>query len=399
MSTAITTITNRTTLASAIKTLFQKEVLSIADGLLVADKFATSKMIGKGEGNTYRMQRFLRPAENTTADTEGTIYGYADAKALTSNYVEVTPSIYSDRFVFTKEASWDSLLTDPDYKMVIANQLARSMDTITMNVLATQGLRHRIDKSATYQKACTISSSSTTTSLVSTTVNSVDFTGGYATFTNPQYPNYDVTRAISAASGNTLTVGAFNHTPANPSYFRASVNTGLSSAPITTSGLIDVMAMHRQLETEAFAGGSYQGFLHPAQEADLWADTTWANTAVYDDSGRYGNYKLIRWLSINFLISSQLRREDADGTLNRATGAVYVSPIFGQKAYAICKWNDGSGSFGVEWAYKDQPDSFDLNNRLKAVSWLTRFGAIVTRATSVIDLCTTATGLTLGTIV
>jgi hypothetical protein len=399
MSQAITTLVSRTTVASAIKTQFQRDVIEIADGMLIADKWATNGQMSKGEGNTMRKQRFLRVAENTTADTENTVYGYLDAKALTTNYIEITPNMYSDRFVFSKEVDWDSFLTSDQYKKEIASQLARSMDTLTINVLSTQGLRHRIDKDTTYQKACTISSTSTTTSLISTTVNSVDFTGGYATFTNPQYPNYDVTRAISAASVNTLTVGAFNHTPANPSYFRASVNTGLSAKPITTAGIIDVMAMHRMLQTESFPAVGFRGILHAAQEADMYADAEWKLQAEYLTESKYSNYRFVRWLDTTFAISSQVRREDVDGTYNRATGAVYVAPVFGANAYDIIKWSSGSGPFGVEWSYKDQADSIDMNNRIRGIGWLCRFGAVVDRATSVIDLCTTATGLTLDTIV
>jgi hypothetical protein len=160
---------------------------------------------------------------------------------------------------------------------------------------------------------------------------------------------------------------------------------------MTTAGLLDVSAQHRKLETIKFPGGLLRGFFDANQERDLWDDTTFLNSAIYDSSERLKNYRVGRWLDIEFMVSSNIYREsDSDGT-ESATGVVYVAPIFGDYSYSVVRWGQGMGDFGVNFYYVDQPDSGNLRMGAKWISWKSFFAAKTLRATSIIGLMTGAT--------
>lgn len=369
-------------------------------GNRVLEKFATTKAMMSGDGNTLTFNRQLRVAKKTTADTEGTMYGYTDGKALLSNSVSVTPTKYGDSFPFSEERNIDSFITDAANKETIADQITRSNEYLTMKVLAQGGIRHRIDNDGTYQfNVAVTTANSAGTSLISTSLTQIDdfWNGGYATIYNPNGPGYDETSAITdfTASSDTAAV-TFSNGLTTDSKARLVVGTGIAASDkLTTSGILLVNALHRVFKTEPFTeGGRLRGVINAAQEYDLWSDTAWADTAKYDDSGRYRNYQLVRWLGIDFLITDEPYREDVDGTENQASGVVHVSPIFGAKAFSVVNWfPGGSGAYGIKWEYKDGPDSMDLRNAFNAISWKTRWGGIVTRATSVVNLLTGATDI------
>ena len=344
------------------------------------------------------MNRILRPAKVTTALTEGYLYGYADAKALTTNYISVTPSKWGDHFGFTSEADWDTLLQNNDLKDVIGQQMALSTDYQVIKTMSQGCLRHRIDKSATYQVSGTVTTANTAgTSLISTTLTQADdaWNGGYVTITSPDGGCYDETSAVTdfATSGDTATV-AFSNGLTTASDFRITVGTGLAATNIlTVSSLLDVSALHRKFETEKFDGGLYRGFLDAAQERDLWSDSTFLGSATYDSNQKFKNYKLMRWFDMEFYICSHLFREDVDGTENASTGVVYVTPIFGDNSYTVVKWDSGQGDMATKFTYVDKPDSGNLGGDMRWISWRGRFGSKVTRATSIIGLMTGATSL------
>lgn len=395
------TSTTTTNYTSAVRTKWETDLLKKAAGMLVADRFATTKVVGKGEAGTVRFNKLLRIAKKTTQDTEAYAYDLSDAKYLTSNYIDVTPTKWGDSFAFTDDVSIEAFITDPDNQSEIANQVARSMEYQTQKTIATQCLRHRIDNNATYQVSGTCDSGSSATALVDDALTEIDdfWNGGYVTITNAEGPAYDETSAVSdfVASTDTATV-AFTNALTTDSKYRMCVGTDIEATDVvTTSGLLDVRMMHRKLETMPFNGGMLRCFLQAEQERDLWKDTVWANTAQYDDSGRYTNYELIRWCGIEFLVGSELYREDVDGTENQSTGLVYVTPVFGQKAYSVYRWGMGSGSFGVKFEYKDGPDSGDLRNNFKVISWKSKHASKVLRSTSIIGLMTGATDYNLLT--
>jgi len=390
---------NTTTLASAIKTKWETDLLAKAEGMLVANKFAVSKVMGRGAGGTLRINRLLRPANVTSADTEGYLYDYDDAKQLTSNYLDLTPESWGDSFGFTAEGGIQSFIKDSDNQHEIAGQMARSLEYQLMKTMCTGCLRHLIDKDATMQVSGTADSGDTTSLIDDALTQSDDaWNGGFLTIVNPGGPNYDTTRQVvnfTASSDDVDFTGrAFNHAMTDESKYRMSVGTNLTSSDILTiTGLLDCAALHRKLETPKFSGGVYRAFIDAAQERDLNDDSTFTTSASYDNSQRYENYRLGRWLDIEFFVGSEIYRESVAGVEGIGTGAVYVAPIFGPKSYAAVRWGQGQGDFGVKFHYVDEADSGNLRNNMSWISWSSRHARGVLRATSIIGLMTGATSL------
>jgi len=396
LSTALTNITTTSNYDSAKRIKWETELMEKAANRLLIEKFATTKTIGKGEAGTLRFNKLLRLAKKTTQDSESTLYTAADAKRLLTNYIDVTPMRFGDSFGFTDDVSIEAFITDEDNKGEIATQFANSMEYQAMKVLCQGGMRQRADNDSTYTVSGTCDSGSSATALVDDALTQADdaWKGGYATSTKPTGQCYDETSPVSDfdAASDTATV-AFTNTLDTTSKYRMVVGTGLTSSDIiTTTNILYVNLLHTMLGTTRFKGGTLNAFIHPQQEHDLWGDSVWADTAKYDDSGRYTNYKLVRWLGMNWHVGSNdvMYREDVDGTENQS-GAVYIAPIFGAKAYSLLRWGQGHGDFGVEWHYKDKADSGDLRNMAKFISWKAKFAAKVMRSTSVINLMTGAT--------
>lgn len=396
-----TTVTTTTSYSSAKRIKWETELLEKAKGMLLAEKFATTKVMAKGEAGTYRLNRLLRIAKKTTQDSEGTVYDISDSKKLSTNYIDIVPVEFGDSFTFSDDVSIETFITDPDNQEEISNQVARSLEYQIQKVIATQCLRHRIDNDATYSVSGTCDSGSSATVLKDNALTQIDdfWNGARATITNPAGPAYDETSGVTAwtASSDSGTV-VFTNALTTGSKYKMVVGTGIVAGDkMTTAGLLLVRLLHRKLETQPFENGMLRAFIDAEQEYDLWSDTVWSTSAQYDDSGRYSNYQLVRWLGHEFMIGSELYREDEDGTENQSTGVVHIAPIFGKKAYSVIRWGMGMGTFGVEWHYKDKADSGDLRNKVKAISWKSKFGARVTRSTSIVGLMTGATDANLLT--
>lgn len=387
--------TTTTTFSSAKKIKWETELLKKAAGKLIAERFATTKVVGVGEAGTIRFNKLLRLAKKTTQDTEGYAYGLADAKYLTTNYIDVTPTKWGESFAFTDDVSIEAFITDADNQGEIANQVARSMEYQLQKTIATGGVRHRIDKDATYQVYGTCDSGSSAIALKDNALTQSDdaWNGGYATIINPEGPAYDETSAVSDFVASTdVAVVAFTNALTTASKYRMTVGTGIAATDVmTTTAIMDVRYLHRKYETMPFDSGTIRAFIDADQERDLMVDSTWSNSAIYDDSGRFGEYQMVRWLGTEFFIGSELYREDVDGTENQASGVVHVAPFFGAKAYSTWRWGMGSGAFGVKFEYKDGPDSGDLRNNFKVISWKSKHASKVMRATSVINLMTGVT--------
>ena len=388
---AATTVTNVTT---SIRTKWETDLLAIADGMLVADKFSNTKVMGRGAGDTLKINRLLRAATTTSAATPGTRVAGSSASSLVSNVVNITPTMWQSHFGFDDDVTLESFLKDKDFQKTIAQQMANSLDYQLMKVLATQGLRHRVDKDGTYQKAFTPDSATSTTIVEADFTEADDFwNGGFVTVTAPNGPGYDETQKVSdfTASSDTLTTAAWANTLSTASDARLTVGTGIVAGDkITSDALIDVAGLHRKLETDKFPGGVLHGFLDAAQEADLWIDTDFINNANYDASQRYANYRLVRWLDMELLVSSNVYRESVAGA-ESTTGVVYVAPIFGANSYCLVKWGMGQGGYGVKFYFVNEPDSSNLTLNETYISWKAYTGMQVLRATSVIDLMTGAT--------
>ena len=390
---AATTTTNLTT---AEREVWETKVLAIADGMLVADKFANTKILGKGAGGTWTVNRILRVAKQTTEGTFGTRIAGSAAKNLVSNKMQIQPELWQDSFGFDDDVDIKIFFTKADYDKTIGQHMANSLDYQLQKTLSTQCLRHRIDKDGTYQKKFTADSATATTIVEADFTEADDFwNGGFITVTNPDGPAYDETQQVTdfVAATDTLTTNAWANTLTTDSDARIAVGTGIVATDVLTSAaLLDVAGLHRKLETEKFPGGVLHGFIDAAQEADLWTDTSFVDNSAYDASQRFANYRLVRWLDMELLISSNVYREDVVGVESDGAGVVYVAPVFGANSYCLIKWGTpGSGIYGVQFLYVFEPDSENLTANERYVSWKTSIGKGVLRSTSVIGLMTGAT--------
>lgn len=401
---AATTSTNYTT---SIPIKWQKKLLKGAMGRLIGAKWANTDHMGKGEGNTVRINKVLRLAKTTTAATPGTLITASDALNLTSNQLDLVIEHWGASFGFDEDVDVISMITNDANRAVIENQMARTLDYQIMKKLATECMRWRIDKDALNQITGTVESGGSTTGFVDNTGgvggSSTDdwWNGGFVTVTNADGVNYDITAQITdfVGSSGTIVCSPYNSAAMGQAYttsskYIATVGTGIVATDVmTTIALLDVTARHELLETEKFEGGQYRCFLHAAQLRDLWDDTTWITSVQYDQSEHLGNFRIARLFDIEFLISSEMYREDVDGTENQASGVVYVAPVIGKNSYSVISFANpgGSGMFGTKFYVVNQPDSGNLRLSENFLSWKGMFAAGVTRATSVIGLMTGAT--------
>ena len=408
---ASSTVTNSDNFAGSIPIKWQTELLKVAAGYLVADKFANTEVMAPATGDRVRLNKVLRPAKQTTASTAGTLIASTSAKSLTSNYMDLVMETWGDSFGFNEDVSIQSIIQDPKIKEVIANQMARSLDYQVIKRMSTEGLRIRNDGDTTLMKSFTVDGLSNGSGTPTTiqfsdvsafTADSDDtWNGGFACFTAPGGPAYDECRQVDDNDQGNETIvmaaaDAFTQAPTTDSSGIITVGTDIAATDVFTASNIATMAAHHEyLQTEKFEGGLIRCFLHSAQKADLWTDTGFTNSATYDDSGRFKNYSIIRWLDNEFMVSSEIYREDVDGTENQSTGIVYVAPFFGKNSYSVVRFgNTGAGSkFGVEFIPVFGADSQNLRKSAKWLSWKGNFAAGVTRATSCIGLMTGATDL------
>ncbi len=408
--------TSSTTFAGSIPIKWQKELLATADGYLVADKFANTEVMAPATGDRVRINKVLRPAKQTTASTAGTLITASDAKALYSNYMDLTMEIWGDSFAVNEDMTIQSMIQDPQLKDTIANQMTRTQDYQTIKRMSTEGLRVRNDGDSNYTSTFSVTGLTTTAGTATTIQFSatalagfVDdlFNGGYVCFTNPNGQGYDEARQVNDFDQSDRSVhmsagDAFTQAPVKTSSpdiqtkGQITVGTGIvATDKLTAANIATMSAHHEYLQTEKFDGGLIRAFLHSGQKADLWTDSGFTDSATNDDSGRFKRYSIIRWLDNEFMISSEIYREDADGTENQSTGVVYVAPFFGKNAYTVIRFgNEGAGSkFGVEFIPVITADSGNLRKSAKFLSWKGNFAIGVTRATSCIGLMTGATDL------
>lgn len=389
--------TTTTTYASTIRTKWLTELLKTATGRFVFDKFANTEVMGRGEGGTLIMNKILRPAKQTSAGTLGTLVAPASAKALTSNKIELTPQLFQDVFQFDDGVTFESFIKSSQNKDVIALQMKRSLEYQVSKLLAQNSMRHRIDKDASFQVSGTATSGTTTTVVNTGALAEANdyWNGGVVTIVNPDGANYDIAAKVadSVQASTNVVVAAQPQAYGSSSKYRLTVGTGLVATDVlTTSGIWDVLGLHMKLETEKFDDGYFRMFIDAAQYRDLVNDTLWSDSAKYDDSGRFKGYFVARWAGVELIVGTEIFREDADGTENQATGAVYCSPIIGKNAYNLVSWGGGgNGKFNVEWIITDGSDSQNLLKNASWIGWKSFWAGKVTRATSSIILMTGAT--------
>ena len=402
------TNTTTTTLASAIITKYEPKLLKEIGENLIFSKFADVDMEGVANNGTVRHNYLLQVPKVTTGRTEGTVLAYTSAKALTSNYLEFSPTVLEDCIAFTQESEFKAMITNDSKRQAVASQIARSCDYfMAKQICSFDGgfLAWRIDESTTYMANGTTDSGSTTTMVDNARTEIDDFwNGGRITITNPGGPNYGQTRHISdfATSGDILTHDAYNHVNTTSSKYHVCVGTGLTTTnTMSTTGFIDTATILNQYGVDTFAGGTYRMIMQYAQYKDLLGDTTFINSAIYDNSSKLEDFiGRGRWMGTEFLFTTEGWRESVAGAEDQASGAVYVAPVFGRHAYAMYYWDNVKGTPGYD-AYKcnfyfiNQPDRTDTTNAVKLFSWNVPIAGGPLLATRGVALLTGAAGASL----
>lgn len=384
---------------SAVKTDFVDELLDIYEEKSVIAKFAGKYDVEMGEGDTVRFNRLLRTAKLTTALSEGQV-SFTDQE-WKSNKIEVSIAEWGGTFNISKRAKIVTLIKQKDFRANLMDQVIATTEYQIHKVVSRGALRHRIDADATYQVSGTCDSGSAVTLVDDALIQNDDHWGasaaahGYATITNANGQNYDITSLITnfVASTDTCTV-AFPQAIDSTSKYRVVRGTGIVAGDVMTlTGLMLVAAMHEKMRTPKFDDGLYRCLLDAAQKRDLYAADAIQKYVYYDNAKAIGKYHMFRLLDTEYIVSPEIYREDADGTENQTTGAVYVSLFFGKDTFQICHWGDGEGDFGLEIIPIEKADSGNKLGMRKYLGWYAPYAGLVNRATGCIGLMTGATDL------
>jgi hypothetical protein len=386
--------TNKAAVATAIATKIHKKLLDKNRGDWEWVQWGQKEGQVEHNHDTVRKNRIIRPADQTSALSEGSQYSDLTPKALKTEKIETTLVQMGDLFEFTDLVDLASAVYRDDIIQEVVDQYSRSLSYQIAKKAATECVRHRVDNDSTYEVNGTADSGSTTTLVDDALTQSDDaWNGGFCTITAPTGTNYDVTRKVSdfVASSDTVTLAAFNHAIDTTSKYHMAVGTGILATDVfSIAALIRARGSVGKMKIPRFDDGVYKMPINSEIHQDLWSDSTFTNTAIYDDSKRYKSYNVGRWLDVLFPESEQVYREDVDGTENAATGIVHVPVLLGKNMYDILHWGNakgrGSGSLkralSVNVYLIDQPDSGNPLATKWWIGWKANYALMVNRATA-----------------
>lgn len=397
--------TNAAAVTTAITTKIQKKLLDKNVGDWMWAEWGQKTGPVEVGYDTIRKNKIIQPADQTSTMTEGSQYSDFTAKALKTEKVEASFEQMADLFEFTDRVDLLSLVDRDDMIEEIARQYKRSLSRYVASHVATNCFRHRVDYDTTYEVTGTADSGSTTTLVDDAlTQNDDAWNGGFCTITSPTSTNYGVTRKVSdfVASSDTVTLAAYNHAIDSTSKYKLTVGTGIAATDVfTITALIRVRGTMGKMQVPKFDDGTYIFPIDSEITADIWSDTTFSNTAIYDDSKRYKNYDVGRWLDVVFPLCEQIYREDVDGTANWGAGTVRVPVCLGKNMYDILHWGNAKGrggdalkrAFSVNVYLIDKPDSTNVVGAKWWVSWKANFAKMVNNGTHGIGLLCGATAM------
>ena len=389
-------VTNTTTYASTIQTLWRKQLLAIMEPKLVLHRWAFTEGVPSGH-NTIRSNRILRLPKITTAKTPGTRVAMGDgtAKALTSNYLDFTMEIWEGVTEINEDIDITSFVASSKNREMLADQAARTHEYQLMKRICQQGQWRRIDNDATYQQFGAITSATATYIRNTGALAEADdfWLGAQIGIYNPNGPGYDEAHtATGSTQADTEITVAFTNTATTDSRYALCSKTAIVATDVlTTSALADCAMWHEHVHTPRFDGGFLRGVMSSQQHRDLHKDTDWKAYVQYDRSGVVQNYRPLRWFDCQLLVADEVYRTDADNTENQSAGAVHSLPLFGKDCYAAFKYGHDSGMFSMEWYPIETPDSYNMTMSAKALAWKSKWAGGVLRSTSALVLNTGAT--------
>ncbi len=363
----MTGLTVYSTLPPLVQAHYDTRFLIRAKHILAAYEHAQKKSLPGGKGKTIYWDRYTPLAKQTTDLTETTDGGISLSTRQQLNVEEVSAAVapLGDFIALSDIASKTSIDPNVNSKVdIIGQQAGESIDYLVMKALATGINRRRADGDASYQKAGTAASGSTTT-LVDTTVltQANDYwNGGRLIITAGT--NYGEARLISDFVNSTGTVtvdGAFPKAIDSTSKYRIVVGTDLAGTDILDT--ITLRKAKRDVENAKalrYENGYWIMMLDPDLSYDFMGDPTWKDAAVYKDqvdslyTGEIG-----KWLGIRMVGTTQLYRESVAGVEADGTGAVHLACLVGKECYGVVRLDNQERKIYIrDWEALGQPLPF-----------------------------------------
>ncbi len=392
--------TTSTTVASTIQTLWKKKLLYDIQSELVLPRFGDNESEPVGSGDTRRFNRMLWPARKSTAKTAGTMLPGDDSsvKGLTSNYIDFSMEIWEDAFAFDEDVNIQSFLTNDKKRQIIAQQYVRTMEYQLAKKLAQNCMWWNIGKAAAYQAFGVPDSVASDNSYFddATFTQADDYwNNSMVCFYNPAGGAYgEAVLVTDFQSTNDRFLVAPTNTMTTSSYFIVSSKGDITSSnKMTTTGMLDVAAIHEFVRTPRFDGNVLRGIMDSTQHRDLHDDSNWKAYVQYDRSDEVKRYRPLQWFDQQWLIGDDcIYRTDTSNTEDES-GDVHSALIFGREAFGVHGYGVGNDPFHVEWHVIDKADSYNTTLSKTFLSWKAKFASGVKNATFIIALNTGGAGL------
>ncbi len=408
--------TLKANLSSTIQTKIREKLQDVPKGKWVFPEVADSVGIAEKSGaDKYRVNWIVRPSKTTADASEGNLYPDLTMRGLQTDYVDGTIGQMQDQFEITDLAQLCSTVGIDQLTEVVVREAYDSLDYRAGKILSRGIMRHRIDNSSSYEWNGTLTATETIyTQYTASALNGATNTYQYAwgIFTSPYYTNYGMARQITASGSTTgvMTVGTLNGLATTGAKVHITATTGITASNIVTiDGLIRIVNQLEKFEREPFDDGMWHWLIGQEQKADIWADSEFTNSIIYDRAEMYEKNTIGRLLDTKLIVTPHIYREAATAgiTDESSTGAVYVCPIVSKDMFKLIHWGNasgwkasGGGSIADDFALrvnivggKDKPDTYNPHGTRTIMGWMANYAGMVTNGCGGIGLCTGGTAL------
>jgi hypothetical protein len=407
--------TLKANLASTIQTKIREKLQDVMKGNWVFPEVADSVGIAEKSGSDkYRVNWIVRPTKTTAAFSEGSLYPDLTMRGLATDYVEASLGQLGDQFEITDLAQLCSTVGINQLTDTVVREAYDSLDYQAGKILSRGIMRHRVDNDATYE----INGTCTATETIYTQfTDATNFSGGanayrywWAVFTSPFYNNFGMARQISASSSGVQTVATLNALAQTSSKVHATATTAIAATDVVTiDALIRIVNQLEKFEREPFDDGMWHWIVGQEQKADMWSDSEFTNSIIYDRAEKYEKNTIGRLLDTKLIVSPHIYREAVTaGTSDESTtGVVYICPIVSKDMFKLIHWGNasgwkakGGGSIAEDFALRvnivggrNNPDTYNPHGTRTILAWLANYTGMVTNGTGGIGLCAGGTAL------
>ena len=384
----MSTSTTTSTLTQALKTYYDRQLLELAEPVMVADKLADhSRDIPQKDGKTVNFTRYVPLDKIVAATSEDANPDYVELQAFE---FEKTVAKYANSIRLTEEIQLFSYCEPLDNAVqLLGVNMGESINYQYRKAMALGLYPMRVDNSSTYGFSGVVTTApSTTTITAALLVQADDFwNDAVIIFTSGQNAGYAGLVSDFVASTDTVTFApALKDACAVGDSFRIVATTGLAATNIVTGSAVErAVAILKHNKAPKYDGKYYAGIMSPFVKYDFMQDSAWVNAIHYASPQDILNGELGKWGGVRFW-------EDTEGWTETvctgaatsgargfgyysATGTINHTPIFGKHCFA------GTRISGV----KDKlivkvPGPQDTSNYINAwamASWRAYFVAVV----------------------